>query len=54
VYGNYCINIPYDELIEIVKEKNLLNLSELKDAEIQPNGLVWRMPTIMNGWIVMV
>jgi len=35
-YGNYCINIPYDELIEIVKEKNLLNLSELKDAEIQP------------------
>lgn len=35
-FGNYCIEIPYDELIEIVKEKNLLNLSELKDAEIQP------------------
>jgi hypothetical protein len=34
-FGNYCIEIPYDELIEIVKEKNLLNLSELKDAEIQ-------------------
>ena len=36
-FGNYCIEIPYDELIEIVKEKNLLNLSELKDAEIQPD-----------------
>ena len=36
-FGDYCIKIPYDELIEIVKEKNLLNLSELKDAEIQPN-----------------
>ena len=35
-FGDYCIKIPYDELIEIVKEKNLLNLSELKDAEIQP------------------
>ena len=35
-FGNYCIEIPYDELIEIVKENNLLNLSELKDVEIQP------------------
>ena len=35
-FGDYCIKIPYDELIEIVKEKDLLNLSELKDAEIQP------------------
>lgn len=35
-FGDYCIEIPYDELIEIIKEKNLLNLSELKDAEIQP------------------
>lgn len=35
-FGEYCIEIPYVELIEIVKEKNLLNLSELKDAEIQP------------------
>lgn len=35
-FGDYCIEIPYVELIEIVKEKNLLNLSELKDAEIQP------------------
>jgi hypothetical protein len=36
-FGDYCIEIPYVELIEIVKEKNLLNLSELKDAEIQPD-----------------
>lgn len=35
-FGDYCIEIPYVELIEIVKEKNLLNLSELKDVEIQP------------------
>jgi len=35
-YGNYCIEIPYDDLKDIIKEKDLLNLSELKDAEIQP------------------
>jgi len=34
--GSYCIEIPYDDLIDIITEKGLINLSELKDAEIQP------------------
>jgi len=34
--GSHCIEIPYDDLIDIIVDKNLINLSELKDAEIQP------------------
>ena len=32
--GDYCIKIPYDSLMVIVKDKDLINLSELKNAEI--------------------
>lgn len=32
--GSYCIKIPYEDLMVLVKDKELLNLSELKDAEI--------------------
>lgn len=35
--SNNCIEIPYDDLIEIINENGLVNLSELKDAEIQPD-----------------
>ena len=34
--SNNCIEIPYDDLIEIINENGLVNLSELKDVEIQP------------------
>jgi hypothetical protein len=34
--GSHCIEIPYADLIDIVVEKDLINLSDLKDAEIQP------------------
>ena len=32
--GSYCIKIPYDSLMAIVKDRDLLNLSELKEAEV--------------------
>ena len=32
--GDYCIFIPYEDLKELIINKNMLNLSELKDAEI--------------------
>ena len=32
--GSYCIKIPYDSLMAIVKDKDLLNLSELKEAAV--------------------
>ena len=32
--GSYCIKIPYDSLMAIVKDRDLLNLSELKDVEV--------------------
>lgn len=37
-YGNVCISIPYSDLLEIIEEKQLINLSELFDAEV--NGLI--------------
>jgi len=32
--GDYCIKIPYEDLMVIVKDKDLLNLSELKEADV--------------------
>jgi hypothetical protein len=32
--GDDCIKIPYEDLMVLVKDNNLLNLSELKDLEI--------------------
>ena len=32
--GSYCIEIPYDSLMVIVKNNDLINLSELKNAEV--------------------
>ena len=32
--GNYCIEIPYDSLMVIIKDNDLINLSELKNAEV--------------------
>jgi len=32
--GSYCIKIPYEDLMVLVKDKELLNLSELKDVEV--------------------
>ena len=33
--GRYCITIPYDDLLSLIKENNLVTLSDLKDIEIQ-------------------
>lgn len=35
-YSSYCIEVPYSDLIEIAEDKLLVNLSELKDVDIQP------------------
>ena len=32
--GDYCIKIPYEDLMVLVKDNDLINLSELKNAEI--------------------
>jgi hypothetical protein len=47
--GSYCIEVPYEDLVEIIIEKNLLNLSELKDAEIQPS--VYLEDSYYEKWV---
>jgi hypothetical protein len=37
-YSDVCISIPYSDLLEIIKEKQLINLSDLFDAEV--NGSI--------------
>jgi len=46
--GNYCIKIPYDSLMAIVKDRDLLNLSELKEAEV--NGEIYLEDTYYDTW----
>ena len=46
--GQYCIKIPYDSLMAIVKDRDLLNLSELKDAEI--NDEIYLQDAYYDTW----
>jgi hypothetical protein len=46
--GSYCIKIPYDSLMAIVKDRDLLNLSELKEAEV--NGQIYLEDTYYDTW----
>ena len=46
--GDYCIKIPYDSLMVIVKDKDLINLSELKNASI--NELIYLEDVYYDSW----
>jgi YD repeat-containing protein len=47
--GNYCIFINYEDLKELIIDKNMLNLSELKDAEV--NGEIYLNDCYFDAWI---
>jgi len=46
--GDYCIKIPYEDLMVLVKDKDLINLSELKDAEV--NGDIYIEDVYYDTW----
>jgi hypothetical protein len=47
--GDYCIFINYEDLKELIIDKNMINLSELKDAEI--NGEIYLNDCYFDAWI---
>lgn len=47
--GDYCIFINYEDLKELIIDKNMLNLSELKDAEV--NGEIYLNDCYFDAWI---
>ena len=47
--GDYCIFIPYEDLKELIINKNMLNLSELKDAEV--NGEISVYDCYYDTWL---
>jgi hypothetical protein len=47
--GDYCIFIPYEDLKEFIADKNMVNLSELKDAEI--NGEIYLNDCYYEAWM---
>ena len=47
--GDYCIFIPYDDLIGFIKGGSLINLSELKDHEI--NGEIYLHDCWYDTWV---
>jgi len=46
--GDYCIEIPYEDLMVLVKDNDLINLSELKDAEV--NGDIYIEDVYHDTW----
>ena len=46
--GDYCIKIPYEDLLELVKDNNLISFTELKDLEI--NGEILIEDYYHDGW----
>jgi len=47
--GDYCIFIPYEDLKELIINKNMLNLSELKDAEV--NDDIYLNDCYYDAWL---
>jgi len=47
--GDYCIFINYEDLKELSIDKNMLNLSELKDAEV--NGEIYLNDCYYDTWL---
>ena len=47
--GDYCIFINYEDLKELIIDKNMLNLSELKDAEV--NGEIYLNDCYYDAWL---
>lgn len=47
--GDYCIFIPYEDLKELIINKNMLNLSELKDAEV--NDDIYLNDCYFDAWL---
>lgn len=47
--GDYCIFIPYDDLIGFINVDNLITLSELKDIEI--NGEIYLSDCWYDAWV---
>lgn len=48
-YSDVCILIPYSNLLEIIEEENLFNLSELFDSEI--NGRIDLLSDYYSIWL---
>jgi len=46
--GDYCIKIPYEDLMVLVKDNDLINLSELKNAEV--NGNIYLEDAYYDTW----
>jgi FMN phosphatase YigB (HAD superfamily) len=47
--GDYCIFIPYVDLKELIIDKNMISLSELKDAEV--NGEIYLSDCYYDAWL---
>jgi FMN phosphatase YigB (HAD superfamily) len=47
--GDYCIFIPYVDLKELIIDKNMISLSELKDAEV--NGEIYLSDCYYDTWL---
>jgi hypothetical protein len=47
--GEYCIFIPYGELLDLIEEHELINLSELKEHEI--NGTIGLTDCYYDAWV---
>ena len=46
--GDYCIKIPYEDLMVFVKDNDLINLSELKESEV--NGGIYIEDVYYDTW----
>jgi hypothetical protein len=47
--GDYCIHIPYNDLLEIIKDKDIINLSDLRDVGVNPDIDLY--DTLSDTWL---